>query len=253
MSGWTWAAADYRGTSHERSGHPLQDAHCCFLVGNSSEVFVSIVSDGAGSASFGGQGAALACRSLATTARAYFRDRTDLPCDDTIQKWVDAARDRIISVAIRRGVLPRQFASTLIFCISDAEHTVIAHIGDGCCVLQESATGQWIAPSWPEQGEYASMTRFLTDEPFIALRITRLTTPISAIVSFTDGLERLALDFVNTKPFDRFFDGISRPLAHSNASGRDSKLSGQLRQYLNSPQINARTDDDKTLIIATHQ
>lgn len=250
MLQWTWVSAEYRGTSHERTGAPMQDAHSCFVAHNERDIFVSVVADGAGSASFGGQGASLACRLLANAVRAHFRVQVSLPSDSDIESWVDVARDQVFSVAIRRSLQPREFASTLIFAMTDGENTVIAHIGDGCCVLQDRATGQWLTPSWPDHGEYASTTHFLTDEPTIALRITRYSAPISAMVSFTDGLERLALDFAAARPFDRFLNGICLPLFKSRAQGRDRKLSEQLREYLNSQQINGRTDDDKTLILA---
>jgi hypothetical protein len=66
----------------------------------------------------------------------------------------------------------------------------------------------------------------------------------------TDGLERLALDLHAKRPFTAFFDGISRPLLSSEATGKDQILSTALRSYLAGESICARTDDDKTLVIA---
>jgi hypothetical protein len=229
----------------------MQDAHVCVVVPGTRDVLISVISDGAGSASFGGQGASLACRTISQAALSHIRVAQDLPSNHQIQDWVDSARDRIITTALRRSLLPRDFASTLILSISDGVETVIAHIGDGSTVLRDKSTAEWIAPSWPAHGEYASTTNFLTDEHSVQLRITRHLEPIDALVSFTDGLEKLALDFVNSKPYVPFFNAITRSIFQLPQPGRDQTISNQLELYLNSDAINQRTDDDKTLVIAT--
>ena len=185
--------------------------------------------------------------------RRHFRASARLPSDDEIELWVDSARDLIFAVAQRRRAMPRDFAATLVFAISDGKNTVIAHVGDGCVVLRDENLQQWIAPSWPDHGEYASTTTFVTDDPAPKLRLSRFAGTTSAIVLFTDGLERLALDFVSRQPFERFFEGICRPLFGSSNVGRNRSLSEELKRYLNSNSINARTDDDKTLVLAVRK
>ena len=251
MTRWKWVSADCRGTSHVRSQTRMQDAHVCTAVPGRKEVFISVVSDGAGTATFGGQGASLACRSISQAIIGHTRLVGGLPSNFQIEDWVDAARDRIISTALRHSVSPRDFASTLVITISDGTESLIAHIGDGCTVLRDKVTTEWIAPSWPAHGEYASTTHFLTDEPTVQLRITRHLEPIDALVSFTDGLERLALDFVSGKPFVPFFVSLTRSIFQLPRPGRDQAISKQLALYLDSDAINNRTDDDKTLVIAT--
>jgi hypothetical protein len=229
----------------------MQDAHVCAVVPGKKEIFVSVISDGAGSADFGGQAASLACRTISQSVVRHVRLVSSLPSNYQIEDWVDAARDQIIATALRRSVSPRDFASTLILSISDGEETIIAHVGDGCTVLRDKVSAEWLAPSWPAHGEYASTTHFITDEPTVQLRITRYSAPIDALVSFTDGLERLALDFVGCKPFTPFFITLTRPIFQLPQPGRSQEISKQLALYLDSEAINNRTDDDKTLVIAT--
>lgn len=250
MTAWTWISAAYKGTSHEKTGVRLQDALTCFSSSyRKKNVFFAVISDGAGSASHGGEGASLVCRKLSQSARKYFLKHSKLPNTETIEAWVDTARDTIFFAAMRRSLTPRDFAATLVCVISYGSETIIIHIGDGCIVLRDEALNEWIAPSWPDHGEYASTTSFITDES-LKLRVTRHCNPISAIALFSDGLERLALNFTENKPFAGFFDGIVKPLKQSQDLGKNKSLSASLRNYLNSEAINARTDDDKSLIIA---
>lgn len=253
MPSWTWAAAACRGTSHERSRTRGQDAKTCFVHSQpAGDILIAIAADGAGSAELGGQGAHLACRAISVEARKYFRAHADMPDDEEICSWIDSARDQAFRIADRRGKHPRDFASTLICAVSNAKETLIAHIGDGCVVMKDKANN-WLAPLWPDHGEYASTTSFLTDEQAFQLRCYRHVGPITSLVLFTDGIERLALDFLNKKPFSKFFEGIYKPLAESSAIGRDRALCKGLTEFLNSAHVNARTDDDKTLVVAVHR
>lgn len=254
MTAWTWIAASCRGSSHERSGLRLQDAQSCFVAKNDErDVIVAIVSDGAGTASHGGQGASLICRSIGLVARQHFSSTSAFPSDAQFETWVDYARDRILLVAQRRGLNPRDFAATLICAISDGDESLIAHVGDGCAALRDDTMAQWVAASWPDHGEYASTTSFLTDEDSLKLRLTRYVGAVNAVALFSDGLERLALDFVAKQPFAGFLDAIFRPVAESKSQGRDRALSVQLREFLRRPAINERTDDDKTLLLAVRK
>jgi hypothetical protein len=212
-----------------------------------------MVSDGAGTADLGGQGASLVCRSLTVRARQHFFRVAELPTDEEIAGWYDDTRDWIGAVALRRDRALRDFAATSVFVISTGAETVIAHVGDGCAVLRDEDLGIWVAPSWPHQGEFASTTFFVTDHEGLQLRISRHKSRISAIAVFSDGIERLALDFAARTPSQQFFDSITSPVIASESRGRDAQLSQQLKDYLGSKKINARTDDDKSLVIAVRK
>ena len=252
MEHWTWASASHIGTSHIKTGQRRQDAFSNFCCSNhDKEYFVGIVSDGAGSAEFGGEGASLACRKLGLAARRHFTVTQELPTQKTVEFWVDEIRDSIYRASQKRGKAARDFAATLVCAISDGDNTMFAHIGDGCAVFRERATSQWIAGTWPDHGEYASTTTFVTDQPVAKLRITYLARPVDVICIFSDGIERMVLDMVEMKPSAQFFGVMARPVIVSSVSaGKDASLSKHLWDYLGSESVNARTDDDKTLVIA---
>src|SRR5579862_4411090 len=136
ISRWTWAAATCRGVSHKRTNLRLQDAFKCSVGAGSQEPIIVVVSDGAGTASYGGQGASLICRSISASAHQHFEAHTSLPSAEALEGWVDAARDRIGAIAARRELSPRDFAATLIVVLSDGLGSITLHVGDGCAVVR---------------------------------------------------------------------------------------------------------------------
>ena len=188
---------------------------------------------------------------MGLAARRHFALDANLPSTSAFEYWVDEARDRIYKAAQAHGKDARDFAATLVCAISDGQTSVFAHIGDGCAVVREQATGQWIAPTWPDHGEYASTTTFVTDQPNAKLRTSTFARGVDVIAVFSDGIERMVLDMATRTPSGRFFSVVAQPIVESKVQqGRDGLLSQQLQAYLGGEQVNARTDDDKTLVIA---
>jgi hypothetical protein len=64
----------------------------------------------------------------------------------------------------------------------------------------------------------------------------------------TDGLQMIALDYATKKPHLPFFGPLFSKLR--SATNAD-ELEPSLRDFLGSSRVNERTDDDKTLIVAT--
>lgn len=220
----------------------------CFCARGGS-VLVAISSDGAGSASHGGEGASLVCRTMGSALRNHFAATATAPTSDQFWQWLDATRDRIALAAKRRGLIPRDFAATMMVAASAGHWTIAAHVGDGAVVARHK-DGGWTALSWPEQGEYASTTFFVTDDAGPRLRLAAMERPIDAMAVFTDGIERLALDLARGEAHQPFFEGMIRPLESGMTAGPDRDLGVKLAMYLDSPAVCDRTDDDKTLILA---
>jgi hypothetical protein len=72
------------------------------------------------------------------------------------------------------------------------------------------------------------------------------------IAVFTDGLERLALQFDTGSAHAPFFDSMFRPL-NVAPSGYRPELETSLVDFLNSEKVTNRTDDDKTIVIASRR
>lgn len=246
---WRWAAASQIGTSHIKLGTRKQDAFRCFTVGkDGEEVLCIIVCDGAGSAQYGGEGASVVCRHLASSLRSL----DALPTDQEIWDSIDLIRDSLTQAAENRGVTRRAFASTLLLVFSTKEGTLLCHVGDGA-VVGRGANGAWQALSWPENGEYASTTYFLTDDPSPRLRLSRTSEPFDAFAVFSDGIEDLALDQKTETAHEPFFRSMIAPLDRLSEAGKSPALSHALAAFLDSDRVCERTDDDKTLVLASRQ
>ncbi|OOY20473.1 serine/threonine protein phosphatase [Thioclava sp. DLFJ5-1] len=243
--GWRWASASVIGTSHLHSGDRLQDAYAVSEVENDG--IFAVVSDGAGSAQFGAYGAWLTCRLLSVRFREWVRASHGLPSNEIMEDWIDELRDRISAIAARRGSTPRQFASTLASVIVTPDEVVSLHIGDSAIVGRRGS--EWDVLCWPENGEYASSTYFVTDDPAPRLNMTRLQREHDAFALFSDGVGDLALSHLEQSAHLRFFEPMFRPLDGTSDEGRLVGLSAKLSDYLAGPSVCGRTDDDKTLIL----
>jgi hypothetical protein len=97
------------------------------------------------------------------------------------------------------------------------------------------------------------MTNFLTDAD-AAEKVVRQTRSgaIDEVAIFTDGIQRLALDYRARSAHTPFFAPLFAWLRPRHR-GYSRELSDSLAVYLNSEKINSRTDDDKTLILATRK
>jgi Protein phosphatase 2C len=251
-SRWSWMGASSTGTSHLANGSGCDDAGACIEVNSENgSTLICVVSDGAGSASLSKIGSHIAvrgfCRSALVFARAGKRPK-DLD-REVAASWLDDVRDRIAQMSIRERSPRRSFAATLVGCFVQSDGLAVLHVGDGACALRLRTEEEWRVPIWPAQGEYASTTNFVTDDPEPNANIAYVSGDVAEVALFTDGLERLALDFTENKPFTPFFTSMFKAM-RAELPGRQKQLSEQLRAFLDSPVVTERTDDDKTLIMA---
>jgi Protein phosphatase 2C len=249
MPTWCRVGASVVGTSHELDGGICQDAGLSIeRWGAEGPILISVVSDGAGSAARGREGSRSAVRIVSRAAANYVRDGRPISELDaeTINTWLDDVRDAISAQASTHNVSLRDYAATLIVAIVSESCAVIAHVGDGACVL--GSEEGYRVPSWPAHGEYASTTFFITDEQ-VRLHYVREIGAFDRVALFSDGLELLVLQVSTQTAFAPFFDGVFEALKNS-AAGKDRLRSRSLGQFLKSDRINQRTDDDKTLLLA---
>lgn len=252
MPRWSWIGACSTGSSHFRAGTTCQDsAGCIQLAIRDEHALLAIVSDGAGSAEYSAIGSRLVVDCFARCVIAHLRANrcVEIITKELVLDWLDNVRDHIFRSAEQRAIRPRDMAATLVGAIVFLNRAIVCHVGDGACVLRKKEESEWRVASWPANGEYANSTYFVTDDPELNLQFHSLEGEFNEVAIFSDGIERLALDFVNGNAFAPFFEPMFAPLM-ALGPGRDRGLSLSLRKYLDSPRVLERTDDDKSLILA---
>lgn len=259
MSTWRYANASVIGTSHEKSGKPCQDSSACEVLNDikGEQVLVAVASDGAGSAQCSDMGSALACSLFMDELRAYLETGNEIKAltKDFYEEWIVRFQSEIHARATAMELPAREFACTFLSTVISNETAVFAQIGDGAIVVaspDEIDTYTW--EFWPQQGEYENTTYFVTETRAreklqFSIHTGKVTDEVSL---FTDGLQRLALHYQSQSAHTPFFRPFFNAL-RAQVETKTDKFVTSLAAYLSSNPINDRTDDDKTLILATRR
>jgi hypothetical protein len=263
--GWKVTGASVTGTSHLRSGRVCDDAHACYIYEH--DLLCIAVADGAGSARHASLGATTAVQAAIDETRHLLIEQNE---PDTIDQWLSVlrqictlTRDALVQRAQAASMLTesalsswspeqevtlRDFATTFLLAIAHAHWVAIAQIGDGAIVIQH-LDGSLTSLTPPYQGEYINETSFLTDTAYLDLaNFTVLPcADINGLALLTDGLELLAMNFPVNTPHQPFFTPLF------TFAGKPEASSEELERFLTSERVCARTDDDKTLVLAVYR
>jgi Protein phosphatase 2C len=247
---WRVVSASEIGTSHIAAGTSCEDS-CWAQVDSTADgqPFLSMfVSDGAGSAARGGEGAELAIEAAGGFITSKLRLKEFGLCDALAVECVVAIRERIYGHAETQDLKARDFACTFLGVLSSSQGTLVMQVGDGGVVV-DVGSGLETAIV-PMSGEYANMTNFVTDDEAVSILATKAyPVPATRVAAFSDGLQRLVLDMTTNKPYEPFFAKFFQILGNATADKED-ELHGALTRFLTSSSVNDRTDDDKTLAMA---
>jgi|SRR5208283_3000927 len=250
---WKHLSLSVTGKSHTARNEPGQDyCRAGSLRVSDRDFFISIASDGAGSTTNGGVGAEIACESLYCQILSAIHEGKTISSvtNDEVRTWISLSREAIVARAKQDGQRVKDHACTLIGVVMTFDYALFFQIGDGCIVFGDK-TG-YSTVFWPEQGEYANMTYFVTDDDFLEhIRIDHKVSPPEEIAVFTDGLQNLVLSFSSRTVHDGFFRPLFAALRSEPGNGCGS-LSTHLTTLLLRDDVNARSDDDKTLILAVN-
>ncbi len=247
---WRHIAQSVQGLRHRAGGVPCQDRCLVRVFGEGTNAtLLACVADGAGVAEHGGVGADLACQAMLQSAATYLATRRSFAGlkADQVRRWCEAARTMIGNFADSKQHSVKEYATTLCVAIVSAEGSAFFQIGDGAIIARRGEAFGVVF--WPQSGEYVNTTNFLTSKDFHE-HIQVLTAPggFSDVALMTDGIERLALKFDTFTPHLPFF----QPLFGALREAPDvERLGEELRQLLQSDSVRDKTDDDKTLVLAS--
>jgi hypothetical protein len=241
---WRSIGAKAKGIAHAADGSPCQDAFAYASLG--AELAAIAVADGAGSAPCSKTGAEIAVdravRYLRNVADVLRTDQSSWPI--AMRGSFDAARGSIVDHARVQAMPASEFATTLQVVLLGHSTCCYARVGDGGGVGRIGGTLVPLAPA-PGNG-YANETRFLTSadsDPEVFV----LADHVSDCAVFTDGIQHLAMQLAQWKPYDPFFT----PLFDFVRTSPDAALAqDSLHELLGADRIDRRTDDDRTLVIS---
>jgi hypothetical protein len=244
-------AASAVGTSHTSAGTGCEDSCLAQVETDPAKppLLTIFVADGAGSAAHGGIGAELAIEAATAFVGKHYAQSSEFALND---QWavecIQSVRARVYMEADQQGAKARDYACTFLGVVASPFSTLLMQIGDGGIVVD---VGDGLeVPITPMTGEYANMTNFVTDENAIdVLAVATLPTRVDKVAVFSDGIQRLALNMATNAAHVPFFSPFFAVLATATAAQED-RLQTELARFLNSPAVNERTDDDKTLALA---
>jgi hypothetical protein len=246
---WRVVGAQAAGTSHLKQNLPCQDAQAYRLLAlGQGEVLAAALADGAGSAEHSDQGSACAVEAALLAVESELAGSDPLQIDPAglLRLAFETARLALEELAARQEISLRSLATTLTVVLAHGGGLAAGQLGDGAVVVKTSGQ-ELITLTQPQRGEYANETYFLSQENAMdRLQISHLAEPVEALAVLSDGLMRLALKMPGGEPHPPFF----APLFGFAASASGPDAQSQLEDFLNSERVCARTDDDKSLVLA---
>lgn len=204
------------------------------------------IADGAGSAAHADIASRSVVEYLVTAALARSADFALWDQDRVLSLFRDLRRHLADSVTIAADCDLANLASTAMLAIAWRDGGVFAQVGDGAWVLQTE--DGLSAATWPVTGEYANQTKFITSDDTAGHLVFHVTRKrLLAVAGFTDGIQSLALNYTGRNVHQPFFERLFAPVHKATDTG---SMDADMAAFLDSPQVNNRTDDDKSLVLA---
>ncbi len=224
------------------------------IATETGDVLFLAVADGAGTAPLAEEGASMAVGSLLDfvqkqLAAGYLVDSLDVSC---YGRWLGQFHAQLRRRCAKSGAQPKDYSTTLLAAVVAGNKSSYFQIGDGAIIRDDPGeAGQFCWMFWPEESEYANATYFATaSDAADHLQVAIEDKPVTDIALFSDGLQRVALQLASRTVHRPFFDAMFGPL-RSGGYGFSKEYQESLRSFLASPSVLERTDDDKSLVIAT--
>lgn len=246
---WKVILDSVEGTSHKKDMLDCQDACACAQINSPLGPTLCIVcSDGAGSAKYASTASQYSCQFVLNKLADHFSNGGSINelTRDTFLEWLKALRNYLIETATSMQVSPDDYACTLLVAVNAWNGSAFIQIGDGAIIRLEG--NEYKTVFWPESGEYVNTTFFVVS-PTLEERLNFVSSsePVNELALFTDGLQMLSLEFSNKQVHQPFFTPLFQRLRGDDSA---DTLVPLLSDFLKSDKVNARTDDDKTLVLA---
>lgn len=249
---WKVIGQSVVGSSHVAVNKSCEDAinYRTIPLKDGEEVLVGFVSDGAGSAKYAAQASATAVKVGVDLVNEMINANIGVN-DNSVLLLAESIFDNLKEQAEVLGVAQNEFSCTMLGFVIFPNKACFMQVGDGA-IIRNDGSGYFTWVWWPQNGEYQNTTAFLIDDPnFGNLRTRVIEERINEVAVFSDGLQMLALNYESESVHQPFFADLFKWLRLAKEDEHIAILDRKLADYLGSDIINNRTDDDKTLLLAT--
>lgn len=248
---WKCIGTTSIGTSHVLSQKTCEDALSFQIITFTvNEVLIAIISDGAGSAKYAEKASKIVTKEGVQYLKKLIENNHQIN-SSSIYSLAEYLYNILEEEAVRLETNINEFSCTFLGCILFSNCSILFQIGDGI-IVQRDDFDFYSCSLIPQNGEYSNTTNFLVDDVgFGNLNIKELDYSIDEIAITTDGLQTLILKNDSNEIHQPFFTNLFKWLRLAKTDFDINILNQKLSEYLSSDLINARTDDDKTLFLAT--
>lgn len=247
---WKEVSHSATGVIHQNEDVPCQDYAQCRVF---DDVIVGAVADGAGSAKYADEGSRLAV----WTVINWFQRIIESESDELSASWFQEQTKNVFTKIVKEVIEKfqgeaqekhcqiRDLACTLIIFIANPQWLAAMQIGDGLIVVSCGNSQDYQLLFKPDKGEFINETTFVTCAHAVEeMKVKVISSPRFISVA-TDGLENVAIKLRDWQAFPPFFKTLETYLKTTPNPKEDRYLDN----LLNCQQLNARTTDDKTLLL----
>ena len=212
------------------------------------------VADGAGSAKYSDLGSKVAVETWIEKAIERFpaqSESVDDISDIDFQSLFVAITEQVLiklqEVAAQEDFPLKELGCTLICFMASEDWIAAMQIGDGFLVYRTQDDEAFQLLFQPDKGEFINETLFVTSQGAIqSIQYTFQQVPPKFICAATDGLEKVAIKFQDWTPHAPFFKPFQDCL---HLIPEPSERKAYIETFLESDRLNAKTDDDKTMLL----
>jgi|GEM_PF-663416 len=252
QSQWKAVLGKGIGTSHIKTNKPCQDyGHYEIL----DDVFIGAVSDGAGSARLSHIGSETAVKVAITELKQYewqqSQPLTQQKAKEIFSKVLEEVKSALNKKAQENNCLSKDLACTLLAVVATPKWLAAMQVGDGLIVVGSQGKDDYELLFKPDKGEYVNQTTFVTSSQALKKMQVNVRQNSHNFISIsTDWNENIAVNHnKDWKPATKFFEVLKSWLQEMT----EEKCKQELNNFLNSKDVNSKTEDDKTLLLAIYQ
>ena len=229
------ATASLTGQRHLANGQYNQDSVYYELMPG-SQGLIAAVSDGAGSARRAKDGSFLAARTAVKQTKRIILEESEGPAFAVRRGlfWARQAIKQQVQIVPSHPI--EEYHCTLVLIAWVGDLICGIQVGDGAAIVGTKEGYKMLTV--PRQGEFANETYFITEPHYLQAVFENEATDVNSVALFTDGLQRLSIDFKRKRANQDFMEQAMKSLS---GNSKDAQ-SAEPRPPHQNPTIAAQTN-----------